>query len=496
MSESKGGNIIQMPCLGRPFTMGMLYDCRKDILVPGMTLWSNATLRQALDSKKQTAEGYEIIAEDTFESKAFNLDINANLKLSFLGGLVEVQGSAKYLNDRVSSMQQSRVSLKYWSTSRFDQLTMEQLGKIEFPEVISKKIATHVVVGVLYGADAFFVFDQKVEKGKNKQEVSGNMRMVLKKTLDGIADVQGGAKLKISAEDTKKANMFQCKYHGDLHLRTNPTTFDGAIKIYQELPSLMRDGDCSKVIAKKVWLYPLVKLDSNAATIIREISTSLINQAQDVMEETLLLENQTNDLLNTSVSSYFSGMQKLFTSFKAMISEYKLNFSSKLNQLLPKIREGGEEESELVDLLTQKHISPFASDQLSTWIKIKQQEIKVLDGYFQTMRKIESIELALSPGDLDKLVADINIEHVLCFSFNVTNSSDPFLQQLHFYLRNCKSSANEDVLSSSWLKDKKLMTSMRQKILQFTEFATANERSDERNLKIVLTDHSEENYSS
>ena len=73
MSESKGGNIIQMPCLGRPFTMGMLYDCRKDILVPEMTL----------DSKKQTAEGYEIIAEDTFESKAFNLDINANLSSVF-----------------------------------------------------------------------------------------------------------------------------------------------------------------------------------------------------------------------------------------------------------------------------------------------------------------------------------------------------------------------------------------------------------------------------
>ena len=150
MTESGDGEVIQMPCLGRPFALGMLYDCRKDIIVPGMTLWDNAMLKNALDSKKQVGSGFEIIAEDNLENKATNLDISASVKLSFLGGLIKVEGAAKYLDDRTSSLHQSRISLKYWSTSKFDQLTMDQLGNVQFPNVFSNKVATHVVLSLIH----------------------------------------------------------------------------------------------------------------------------------------------------------------------------------------------------------------------------------------------------------------------------------------------------------------------------------------------------------
>lgn len=489
MTESLSGDVIQMPCLGRHFTMGMLYDCRKDSTIPGMTLWNDATIRDALHSEEQIAEGYEIIAEDTLESKAMNLDISANLKLSFLGGLIDVQGSAKYLCDRTSSMEQSRISLKYWSTSRFDQLTMTQLGHIEFPRVFSETKATHVVVGIQYGADAFFVFKQNVQKGQNKHEVSGSMQVMLKKTFDGLLDVGGGGEVKISSEDREKANKFECKFHGDVHLKSNPTTFESAMKVYQELPSLIRGDDTPKVVPKKVWLYPLINLNSKAAKIVAEINTSLVNQAQEVMEEMLLLENQANDLLNASVTSYISGLQQLLNTFKEQINAYRVNFSQKLNQLLPMIREGGEKESAIADLLQVKHASPFASNQLSTWMRTKQQEIKVLDGYFQAMRKIKSIEMAFSPGALDALTYDFSIDRILCFSFKGMISSDVFVQRMKEFLRNGKSSC-EDEASSSWLKDKKLMSSLRQQVRQFTEFAAANIGSQAT--KFAVTDGGKE----
>ena len=31
--------LLEMPCLGRPFQLGTLYDCRSDSLIPGVTLW-------------------------------------------------------------------------------------------------------------------------------------------------------------------------------------------------------------------------------------------------------------------------------------------------------------------------------------------------------------------------------------------------------------------------------------------------------------------------
>lgn len=270
MAQSGDGDVIQMPCLGRPFALGMLYDCRKDIIVPGMTLWDSAKLKAFRDSIQQVGSGFEIIAEDSLENKATNLDISASMKLSFLGGLIKVEGAAKYLDDRTSSLHQSRVSLKYWSTSKFDQLTMDQLGNVQFPNVFSNKTATHVVVGILYGADAFFVFDRKIQESENKREVTGSMKALVKK-LPGI-EIEGDGKIKIDTNDRKEADRFECTFHGDIHLPNNPTTFDSAVKIYQELPKLLNRGDSPVVVAKRVWLYPLTKLNSDAAKVVHEIS--------------------------------------------------------------------------------------------------------------------------------------------------------------------------------------------------------------------------------
>ena len=248
--------------------------CRSDKLIPGVTLWNDETLKSALDSTPQIASDSDVIAEDSLERKASMLNISASLKLSFMGGLVEVSGSAKYLDDRKSSKQQSRVSLKYWSTSRFDQLTMEQLGNIEYADVFSKKLATHVVTGVLYGADAFFVFDRKADQGENIRNVHGEVEALVK-ALPGISEIKGKADLDMNEENKKKANKLECKFHGDLQLPKNPTTFEEAFHVYQQLPTLLTGKDGVPVcIPKKVWLHPLSDLNSDAAKVIHEISTN------------------------------------------------------------------------------------------------------------------------------------------------------------------------------------------------------------------------------
>ena len=95
MSSRGGDDTLEMPCLGRPFHLGMLYDCRSDRLIMGMTLWNEEVLKKSTTSWPQTASDFEVIAEDSIEDKVFNLDIDASLKLSFLGGLVNVEGSGK-----------------------------------------------------------------------------------------------------------------------------------------------------------------------------------------------------------------------------------------------------------------------------------------------------------------------------------------------------------------------------------------------------------------
>lgn len=237
-SASKTVTTLELPCLGLPFQLGMLYDCRNDKLVPGITLWDEKLLNAALCEKPQPSSTFSVTAEDSISKKMFNLGVKANLSLSVLNGLVKVSGSAEYLDDRQSSSKEARVTLKYSCTSKFAQLTMEQLAtsNIQHPEIFDKGTATHVVTAVQYGAEAFFIFDRKLESDEDYRKVHGEMEVLIK-AIPGITEIKGSADLALKDQDKKEVNKFQCKFYGDLILQSNPSTFSDAVKVYKELPA-------------------------------------------------------------------------------------------------------------------------------------------------------------------------------------------------------------------------------------------------------------------
>ncbi|XP_058035359.1 GTPase IMAP family member 4-like isoform X2 [Ahaetulla prasina] len=73
---------IEIPALDRPFQLGMLYDCRKDMLIPGFTLWDDSSLQKDLNVNLQPKTESEIIASDSLDDKASALDISVSLKKS------------------------------------------------------------------------------------------------------------------------------------------------------------------------------------------------------------------------------------------------------------------------------------------------------------------------------------------------------------------------------------------------------------------------------
>ncbi|XP_042072237.1 stonustoxin subunit alpha-like [Haplochromis burtoni] len=92
--------VLEVAALGQPFSLGMLYDARRGKLIPGVTLWNNKTLQKKPVEHNQHSSEFHINLTDSIEKKSALLDVNGSLKASFLGGLIEVEGSAKYLNDR------------------------------------------------------------------------------------------------------------------------------------------------------------------------------------------------------------------------------------------------------------------------------------------------------------------------------------------------------------------------------------------------------------
>ena len=202
--------------------------------------------------------------------------------------------------------------------------------------------------------------------------------------------IKGSAALNINDQEKKETEKFQCKFYGDLILQSNPSSFQDAVKVYKELPSHFL-GKGGSTVPKKVWLYPLSSLDSKAARMVREISTSLVTQVQQTIDAINCIEIRSNDLVNTEIYDCFACLKDQMSHFQRMIKEHRTDFMKRLSAVLPTIRGGGAEEQQLASLLGEIHKSPFNTSSLQEWIKRKEEEIKIFTQFLNILKKVKGI---------------------------------------------------------------------------------------------------------
>ncbi|XP_069367467.1 uncharacterized protein [Paralichthys olivaceus] len=470
--------VMEVAALGRPFCLGMLYDCRRDSLVPGMTLWDHDDLKKGIRESPQNYNDLEIIASESIKDKSSALNVEASLKASVLSGLVDVDGSAKYLNNHKTSRNQARVTLKYETTTKFQELSMNHLGRgnVKHLYVFEKGIATHVVTAILYGAKAFFVFDREVSEDEDHQDVQGNLKLMIKKmqciTIDGEGSVM------LNNQDREKVDKFSCKFHGDFFLEKNPVSFQDAVQVCQSLPQMLGSNG-EKAVPVKVWLLPLTSLDSSAARLVRQISIRLVQEAQKVLEDFSELEMRCNDAMRTTTAKQFPQIYKKLKCFEEMCSESKLQFQRTLSVRLPSIRGGGEEEAVLAEILKKRHSSPFNSKDLTEWMDCKEREIYTLRSFTNIMKNTKIIS---SENHLYK--ETLNTKYAVCLVFTSLGDAEPYLSALSNYLQSEPTTPDQpqdphiyDVEKEQWYLSNKVPDEMRKKAKLFSDFSEANKEN-------------------
>ncbi|XP_070295561.1 stonustoxin subunit beta-like [Salvelinus sp. IW2-2015] len=323
----------------------------------GITLWDSEVLQKHINVRPQPNTDFKIIASDSTEDKSEALNVSASLEASFLGGLVSVKGSAEFLHDKKTSKRQSRVSLQYRTTTHFEQLTMDHLGagNVKHCNVLLEGSATHVVTGLLYGAQALFVFDQEVSSGENHQDI--------------------------------------------------PVTFEDTIKVYAGLPRLLGDN-----------LYPLKNLDSAAAQLVRQISVHLVRRAQRILDGLDNTDVQCQDMMKEAMAIKFPEIKAKLNKIRDLCSEYKQVFQKGLCKVLPNIRGGGMEEEELIKMLNSKERSPFQNDLMITYLDDREREMNVVSSYLDIMKEVQVV---YSSSELDGVVLDQANDYVVCFAFSI-----------------------------------------------------------------------------
>ncbi|XP_064106887.1 stonustoxin subunit alpha-like [Macrobrachium nipponense] len=357
MGESHSKPSLTIPTLGRPFALGSLYDCRSHQIVQGITLWDQKTLNGKKVQKHKSSNS-QIITPDSIKEKSSALDANIDLKLSFLGGMVDVSGSGEYLDNRKSSNHVERVTLKYECTTKTETMTMEQLGKgeIDHPEVFDHGTATHVVTGITYGGNAFFVFERDLSSNSLDRNVEGYLHVMVNSILN--LEINGEGKLDLSEADKNESRKFSCSYFGDFILRENPSTFEEAVRVYKNMPNIIGEKE-ENTVPIKACLYPLAKLNSKACNLVREISADLVKETEDYLEDLYKLDVKCNDLLRSQAVNKFRKIKEEIQEFKSLLATYKLVFQKEAAQILPSIRGGNKEESELAKMLKKRDFSPF-----------------------------------------------------------------------------------------------------------------------------------------
>ncbi|XP_030218533.1 verrucotoxin subunit beta-like [Gadus morhua] len=419
----EGGKTVVLAALGRPFSLGMLYDCRNDTLIPALTLWDREALEKEAKERPQLNSVFEIVASDSIEDKSSTLNVEASLKASFLFGLIQIGGSAKYLSDSKVSRNQARVTIKYKTTTKFQQLSMNHIGRgnVKHPHVFESGQATHVVTGILYGAQAFFVFDLDVSENEDRQDIEGNLKWLIKKISTLKKEGQGYRNM---------AEKFSCKYHGDFILEKHPASFSEAIEVYENLPKMLGTNG-ENAVPQKVWLMPLKTLDSAAAELVRQISDRLVTEAQNVLEDLSELERRCNDAKRSTTAQQFPQINKKLKAFKELVSQYKLDFQNIVARKLPLIRGGGEEESVLAKILKKCHSSPFKSGEMNEWMECKDTEIKIISSLID---KMPNMTIVTSRSTLYHEIHSGDITHAVCFVFTSLETPEPYLSALSNYL--------------------------------------------------------------
>ncbi|XP_022095665.1 uncharacterized protein LOC110981927 [Acanthaster planci] len=402
--------------LGRRIELGMLYDCRREKVVSKSKLWHDDEMRKACVVHHINQCNFSIISSNEVDDKAAALRMDNALKASYLCGLVDVRGSAKYLEDKIQSCRQARVTVHHRSTTAFTELPLQRCrSNVKDLNQFEQKGATHVVIGVVYGVQSFFIFDRKCSSKENATEVRNHLLHVIEN--EG-AFGKRVTRLSTPSKYGNVENIF-CRFLVDFSLEVEPKTYKDAVSMAKKLP-LMIEKNGVNSIPILVRLLSLNKLNPQLVKSVGQNSCSehVLNEFQRILERTNAMQVRCNDLKNNDICKDFPQFSARFEEMSAILDNFIKSIKQKGARALLEIRSGGKEQT-IRDVIRDSNQSPFREQQLSVWIKHKEHEMNTVA---ECLKLLAGVPVIQSQDDLNQLRS--RYSRVVCFSFPLTAPDD------------------------------------------------------------------------
>ncbi|KAL0175338.1 hypothetical protein M9458_031306, partial [Cirrhinus mrigala] len=372
----------------------------------------------------------KILEQDSIQERFKALDISRTLLQKGKSALTKLSGAAAFLNHPEQSQHQDRVTLHYRITTRLDLISQRLLQEVNFPSVINESTATHVIIGVCYGAQAVFVFDD------TKERISTERHAEMENILKKITTTPNTGNVFSSLTETEKTNSsyYYCSLYSDVGDWKSPVSFDKALEICDSLPTVLGSKG-EKAVPLKVWLYPLKKLDKSfVCAALSGVSENLIQRAENILEHLRkpirICQDMITDYINVKVIMWFPAMKDKLIQFAGLLQEYKTYFHRRVAEIVRSTHMTQEEKEKSLQVLLETHDhSQFSEDKTTQWLENKGTELKILNDC-----RAADITVVKSQAELQQVISHSQITRVMCLTLFSPDSEDLFLTALRQHI--------------------------------------------------------------
>jgi hypothetical protein len=220
----------------------MLYDATTDRLLQGFGLLENPVIT----TQDHPFSSMSYSTDQSFKDKASNLDINGSLNLSILSGLVQVQGSGKYLTEAKETSGKNVITLLFKGQTKVEKLVIPRSFEDQSHHFCKlRNHATHVVTSVTYGGNAICVFEEEASLSLDTSQVLGSFQAgfdeKVKKVTSNLVDVSVESKGDFKQVERQALAKVGFSCFGDFYSdKLVPSNLADALDFIKELPVLIK----------------------------------------------------------------------------------------------------------------------------------------------------------------------------------------------------------------------------------------------------------------
>ncbi|KAI2637959.1 hypothetical protein GGS26DRAFT_435232 [Hypomontagnella submonticulosa] len=251
---------LKRQALGEAASLGSLYDARTDTFIP-LSILNGQPLAEAVKVTETHKTVVKFIRSETNRERLSNTNVSAALGASFLSGMVTVDGSGNYLSNARSSKEVMEASLLYNVTTKSEKLRLSDIEAENALRVKTLKtsFATHVVVGIDWGADTIIAFRSTISEENDRTKIEGRFKLAFDKLK--LVTVSGDADLALDDSEGDDLSNLEFTVFGDVLADDGamPVDLDTALRFMKNLPQYIRKANGGK---GKPIVYTLLPIET------------------------------------------------------------------------------------------------------------------------------------------------------------------------------------------------------------------------------------------